>query len=261
MKTENKISDIIQTLPKPVYTCDKPGFVNDGVNARIMKATLDARENERQQIGFELHDNINQILTGCLLNLGINKNSSPEQAAALIEKSKEYILKAISEIRKLSHRLAPSFFDKDSIKKSFEELIQMMNVNNQFNIKFHFDSFTKTDISQDINLNLYRILLEQLTNMVKYSKATAAEVSIEVKANHIIMRIFDNGIGFKSTSENNGIGIRNMKKRVQVLSGNFTLNTSPGNGCEIIVSLPLDNKTKTSKLLSSQKVYQYPIAG
>ena len=214
---------------------------------RIMKATLDAQENERQQIGFELHDNINQILTGCLLNLGTIKNSSPERAAELVEKSKEYILMAINETRKLSHRLAPSFSDNHSIKKSFEELIQVMNVNNQFTTKLHFDNFSNPDISYNVNLNLYRILQEQLTNIVKYSKATIVEISIKIKDNHIVMRTFDNGIGFKPSAANMGIGLSNMKKRIQVLSGTFNLNTAPGKGCEIIVSLPVENKTKNEK--------------
>ena len=228
---------------------------------RIMKATLDAQENERQQIGFELHDNINQILTGCLLNLGTIKSSSPEKAAELVEKSKEYILMAINETRKLSHRLAPSFFDQDSIKKSFEELVSVMNVTNQFSTKLYFDDFSKTDVNYTVNLNLYRILQEQLTNMVKYSKATAIEVGIKIKDNHIVMRTFDNGIGFKPSSANIGMGLSNMKKRIQVLSGTFNLNTAPGKGCEIIVSLPLGNTTTMKSVVSSKQIYRYTKAG
>ena len=224
----------------------------------ILKATLDAQEYERQRIGSELHDNVNQILTGCLLNLGIIKNSSPDRTEELVEISKEYLLKAINEIRNLSHQLAPSCFDSQSMKTSFEELIHQMNMCSQFNIKLQLTNLDNINTDNDVNLHLYRILQEQLTNLAKYSKATLVEVTITIKGNHIVMRTFDNGIGFKPSATSKGIGLGNIKKRIGLLSGTFILNTAPGKGCEIIVSLPLRRKTRK---MASSEIYHYPIAG
>ena len=95
------------------------------------------------------------------------------------------------------------------------------------------------EIIGDIQLNLYRILQEQLNNIMKYAKATVIEVSLRLQSNAIQLRIYDNGIGFDTKHSKNGIGLSNIKKRSQLFSGNFFLNSSPGNGCEIIVEIPL----------------------
>ncbi len=208
---------------------------------RMTKATIDAQERERHQIGLELHDNVNQLLTACLLNLVMIKNVSKKKNDELVKSSEEYINTAIDEIRKISHRLAPVSFNKISIKESFERLIAGMNFGNKFNIKTQFDDNWETGINNDIQLNLYRILQEQLTNIVKYASATAIEISITHRKNYLRMRITDNGIGFDATRIYKGIGLSNMEKRMQLLSGIFTLKTSPGKGCEIVAAIPLDN--------------------
>ena len=213
---------------------------------RVAKATIDAQENERHQIGLELHDNVNQLLTASLLNLGMMKKVPEGKNEELAKKTQEYISTAIEELRKISHRLAPVSLNKVSLKESFERLIHCMNANNQFSINARFDDFWQTGISNDIQLNLYRILQEQLTNIVKYSSATAIDISVTYRKNYISMRIADNGKGFDSTRIYKGIGLNNMEKRTQLLSGVFTLNTSPGNGCEIIAAIPLDNKVNLS---------------
>jgi len=208
---------------------------------RITKATNDAQESERHQIGLELHDNVNQLLTACLLNLAMMKKVAPGKNIELAAASQGYLNTAIAELRKISHRLAPVSLNKVSIKESFDRLITCMNVNNQFSITTHFDDFWETGISNEIQLNLYRILQEQLTNTVKYSGATTIDISVTKRKNYISMKVADNGKGFDPTRIHKGIGLTNMEKRAQLLSGLFTLNTSEGNGCEIIVAIPLDN--------------------
>jgi len=267
MKPETNLRSIIDNPARAIYTHSERGYVKLYNKAlenlwekRLLKAAIDAQENERQQIGLELHDNVNQILTGCLLNLGIIHFSSPEKAAELLEKSKAYILSAITEIRKLSHKMAPTSFDSD-IETSFKELIGLMNDNNRFTTAFHFNNCSNTSISDTIRLNLYRILQEQLTNMVKYSQATNIEISVTVSGQNIIMYTSDNGIGFKTSAALKGIGLCNIKKRVKMLSGTFTINTSPGKGCKMIVILPLDSTEDGKDRMLMQEIFQYQQAG
>jgi signal transduction histidine kinase len=267
MKTENHLRSIIDNPSRAVYTRNERGHVklyNKALenlwDKRLLKTAIDAQENERQQIGLELHDNVNQILTGCLLNLGIINFSSPERAVELLEKSKEYILSAITEIRKLSHKMAPTSFDND-METSFKELIQVMNDDNRFFTKFHFNNGSETSVSDTIRLNLYRILQEQLTNMVKYSQATNIEVSLTISGQNIIMYTSDNGVGFKTSAAHKGIGLCNIKKRVKMLSGTFTINTAPGKGCKMIVVLPLDSTEDAKDTMLMQEIFQYQQAG
>ncbi len=205
----------------------------------ITKAIITAQEHERFQIGGELHDNVNQILAGVLLNLGMTKTRPVEELPEWINKSVEYIHLAISEIRKLSHKLAPVSFDENSLKETFEKLLSAININNRFSIDFFIDEVSQMHVDGDIQLNLYRILQEQINNIMKYSKATAIEISLSLVKNAICLRIYDNGIGFDTKKIKEGIGLHNIKKRTELFSGNFTLKSATGKGCEIIVEIPI----------------------
>ena len=187
----------------------------------------------------ELHDNVNQILAGVLLNLGMAKGKPVSEQNEWIDKSSEYVYMAINEIRKLSHRLAPVSIDDNSLKETFEALLKSININHQYKIKFSIKEVDQIQIIGDIQLNLYRILQEQLNNIIKYSKAGIIEVSLLLVENAIQLRIYDNGVGFDTKNNRKGIGLNNIKKRAELFSGNFNVKSSPGNGCEINVEIPL----------------------
>lgn len=205
----------------------------------ITKAIINAQEHERFQIGGELHDNVNQILAGVLLNLGMTKTRPLTEQSEWIDKSVGYIHLAIKEIRTLSHQLAPVSRDENSLQTTFDTFLKSININNQFTIKFYIDEVSNMQIDGDIQLNLYRILQEQTNNIMRYSKATIVEVTLLLVNNSIRLRINDNGIGFDTKKNKTGIGLHNIKKRTELFSGNFFLKSAPGKGCEIIVEIPI----------------------
>lgn len=207
---------------------------------QIAKATLQAQENERQQIGIELHDNVNQILVGALLNLGMIKQVPADKAGVLLDKSRGYITDAIEEIRKLSHRLSPVSMHDMALKELCCNLLQAINIENQYNIRFHMDEFPEGSVSEEIQVNLYRILQEQLNNIVKHAHATSIRVNMRLDRQSIRLLIADNGKGFLPSDGKKGIGLNNMRKRAESFSGNFSLRTAPGKGCEIMVEIPLE---------------------
>ncbi len=206
---------------------------------RIARAIADAQEQERRHIGEELHDNVNQILVGSLLTLGMakDKNADREKANNLIEAGRNHVLNAIEELRKLSHEIAPVTFEKKSLEDIFETLLEGINPSKQFNINFEFDEALNT-INDDIQLNLYRILQGQVKNILKYSGANAIDVKLTCSENTAKMRIFDNGRGFDTRKPRRGIGLNNIKNRAESFGGKFILNSAPGMGCEIIVEIP-----------------------
>lgn len=208
---------------------------------RVAKAIIDTQEQERQYLGAELHDNINQILAGTLLTLGMakSKNLDAEQRTQYLESAMGYITDTINETRRLSHELAPAAFDDNSLKDLFETLLMNINLDNRFNIKCKLDVLSKAAISETIQVNLYRILQEQTKNILKYAEASVIETSVTVSGNVIRMRIYDNGKGFDTKTKKTGIGLSNIKKRAESLSGKFILKSSPGKGCEVVVEIPL----------------------
>jgi PAS domain S-box-containing protein len=208
---------------------------------RVAKAIIDAQEQERNFLGAELHDNVNQILAGTLLTLGIakSKEADTQQRTEFIDSAIGYITDAINETRKLSHNLAPASFDDNSLKDLFENLLLNLNLDKRFNITLHFDELNKIALPENIQINIYRILQEQTKNILKYSEASAIEVSLQLHNNILSLRIFDNGKGFNTKNAKKGIGLSNIKKRAEALAGKFILNSAPGKGCELIAAIPL----------------------
>ena len=120
-----------------------------------------------------------------------------------------------------------------------------MNVDNKYKVKLYFDSFEKIEIGNDIQLNLYRILQEQLNNIVKYSGANELEISVRLHENSLRLTIHDNGKGFDTNVVRTGIGLRNIQKRTELFLGSFSLQSSEGNGCTLTVEIPLPGKEIT----------------
>lgn len=212
---------------------------------RISKEIINAQEEERQHIGSELHDNVNQILVATLISLEMAKNKLDDKAQALsfIEYTKKQIDYAIVESRKLSHELAFDIFDNTTLQQHVENLLASININHQFIINFHFESKESLLIDSAIQKNLYRILQEQVKNILKYAKATQLEISILIDRKEVVMRIYDNGKGFDPDTirAKAGIGLRNIKRRAEIFDGKFELNSAPGEGCEVIVHIPVQN--------------------
>jgi signal transduction histidine kinase len=88
-------------------------------------------------------------------------------------------------------------------------------------------------------LNLYRILQEQLKNIIKYAEATSIQLEILLYDDMIRMQITDNGVGFEKGKVNKGIGTLNMQRRAELFSGKFSIEAAPGKGCSVLVELPL----------------------
>ena len=190
---------------------------------------------------MELHDNVKQIMAASLMSLGFAKDSmegNPDVAVQTIENVRDYIREAIQELRRLSHQLAPSADSNLPLAEKIRMLADNMNSAKSLDIHINVEDFDEP-LHTDIQLAFYRILQEQLSNILKYAKAKLAEIVIERKGNVIQLRVKDNGKGFDTSVKKDGIGLENIKRRVSVLGGETKIISSPGHGCEIIVSIPL----------------------
>lgn len=206
----------------------------------ISKAVVDAQEAERQYLGMELHDNINQLLTGTLLMLGAATHApmKKEEIVKIVESCKQHLGSAVEEIRNLSHRLSPAAFTT-SLQHEFVTLITEMSRSSSFEATHQFIGINEKLLAPEIKICLYRVLQEQLSNINKHSKAKHVNIVLKQNESSIILKITDDGIGFDLKIKNSGIGLGNIRKRTGYFSGKFTLNTAPGKGCCIEAELPL----------------------
>jgi PAS domain S-box-containing protein len=207
---------------------------------KIIKAIIKTQEDERYEIGGELHDNVCQILAGSLLSLGMLKESLAPPGMQWLDQCRKYIGMAAEEIRNLSHRLAPAFFDESTLEEAFGLLLNAFNMEQKYTVSLHFDdALQQYPVSLELQLNLYRILQEQLKNILKYSKATLIEVDVLIHNKKLKMRVSDNGVGFDTAAVKGGIGLANMKRRAELFSGKCEVNSSPGYGCITVIDIPL----------------------
>lgn len=208
---------------------------------RITQAIIKTQEEERYEIGSELHDNVCQLLASAKMSMGMMKNKLPKEMSGPYTQSLESIVLATEEIRNLSHRLAPVFFQNTTLKESFERLLSTFNIGSDYSIALYFDkAVEELPMSHELQLNLYRILQEQLRNILKYANASEITLDILFHRNQIKMLIADNGVGFDTTTTVSGIGLANMKRRAEFFGGSMELSSAPGVGCEIIVTIPWD---------------------
>ncbi len=207
---------------------------------RLNDAVDQAQEKERTQIGMELHDNVTQQLVGTALNLQRLKNILPNGQAPgeLLEKSLGYLQRAVGDLRQLSHRLAPAVDDETGIRAKIEDLVGRMNADGGLQVNLVIEEDFNTS-GPEVQLVLYRIIQEQFSNIVKYARASQVVISVEKQARHINITISDDGVGSDLSQKTNGIGLHNIRRRVQVLGGSVGLQSSPGHGFRLSASLPL----------------------
>jgi PAS domain S-box-containing protein len=209
--------------------------------AALTRAIIKTQEDERYEIGGELHDNVCQLLASSMMSLGMIRSSLDNKNLQWFERCNESISMASTEIRNLSHRLAPAFFQEATLEEAFINLFNTFNIGDQYEIKLHIDaSLHKHKISQELQLNLYRVLQEQLRNIFKYAAASIVEVDLIVYNNKLKMMVTDNGVGFDVDEVKAGIGLANMKRRAELFSGRFEIDSAVGKGCSIIIDIPLE---------------------
>ncbi|TCJ14591.1 PAS domain S-box protein [Flaviaesturariibacter flavus] len=204
----------------------------------LTAAIIAAQEQERSLISQELHDNVNQLLTSAKLYAGLARDGVGA-AVEMIAKSVALIQAAIDEIRKLSGQLSASFVSSEELEDTLAELIDTVATGNQLEITFHSELSNPFPENENIKLAVYRILQEQLTNVVKHADAKHVEVTLRQSQDKLTLVVADDGKGFDTAQKSAGIGLRNMRTRAESLMGLFSIASQPGKGSTLFVQLPL----------------------
>jgi len=199
-----------------------------------------AQEREREAIGRELHDNVNQVLTTVKLYLDMSLKD-PALREQFLPKSMQLVNSSISEIRNLSHQLSAPTLGTKSLVDSINALIE--NVRNTSGLRIHFYYQTYIDdIVMEQKLAIYRIVQEQLNNIYKHAKASDVVIILRQEKSRVQLSIQDNGQGFDTSGRRKGIGLNNIESRVKAFSGGFSMSSAPGKGCRLSVHFPYRKK-------------------
>ncbi|ANE49747.1 PAS domain-containing sensor histidine kinase [Flavisolibacter tropicus] len=205
---------------------------------RVNKATIQAQEQERAQLGKELHDNVNQVLTTVKLYTELCLDKHPDQQL-LLEKATTYLSDCINEIRSISKRLSSPTLGEISLADSIKELVGALKLTNKLQISLTVNG-DHAKISQEVHLGVYRIIQEHMTNILKHAEAARVNITISVCDFTLIVKIKDDGKGFDINAQRNGIGINNMQGRAESLNGKLTIDSKPTAGCTLTLAIPLE---------------------
>ena len=203
----------------------------------ISENAMRVQEQERTRLGREMHDNVNQILSTIKMFVGLLTPANDEEAE-IKEKTIEYSMLAIEEIRKLSREMVTPQLDGGGLTDNIHKLITDIELSSPIRIKFTYDSENGL-LSPGKKLTLFRILQEQLKNILKYSKAKQVEIFLQTKNEQVQLIIKDNGVGFDMKKTNIGIGLASIKDRAKFYNGKTEIESAPGNGCQVSVNIPL----------------------
>lgn len=206
----------------------------------VAQAVVSAQEKERADIGKDLHDNVNQILTTAKLYLEMARLDDAG-AAALIERCSENIVEAINEIRNISRSLVPASIGDLGLIESIQDLVENINATRQMKIEFHYQGDIDATLDEKKKLMLFRIIQEQVNNVLKHAGVDNACITLTVNPMSVNLTIKDSGKGFEleKITTKKGVGLSNIASRVQLFNGTININTAPGKGCTLNINVPL----------------------
>jgi two-component system NarL family sensor kinase len=207
----------------------------------MVENTILAQENERKEIGIELHDNISQLLASAKLMLDTALHNV-ERKDERLEKARNDVFTAINETRKLSHSLVSPALEKHHITTAIEDLTKDLSLSDKMKVQVKFNSKNQLNaLDEKLKLSIYRIVQEQTHNILKYSKAANVLIHLQIVNNFIRLKIIDDGVGFDPATKGRGIGLRNIAGRVEFYSGTMEVTSAPNEGCMLEVKFPYVN--------------------
>ena len=200
--------------------------------------------NQRRNFARELHDGINQLMVSVKFRIELARDrltSDPLSAGENLDKAGDVLNQAIQEVRQISHDLRPSLLDdlglKAALVSMLDDFAERTGIRN--NIRLNLPEHRLPD---DIEITLYRIVQEAITNVERHANASEVVVRIWSQDDQIRVEVKDNGIGFamERQPQNEGIGLSNMRERAEMLGGYFEIRSRPTLGTRLRAMFTLE---------------------
>lgn len=204
----------------------------------IVQATITAQEKAQQEIGRELHDNVNQVLASSKLFLGLLRNNRGVHDPYLSE-AEALLTLAINEIRDLSHILIAPGIQGAEFSKALDGLLKHTVGAAGLEVEKEVNDFFTDGMEEQMQLTIYRMVQEQLNNILKHAKASHVQLTLTREKSMVYLRIKDNGKGFNSSVVSDGVGFLNLKNRASLYQGEVKISSSEGKGCEVLATFKM----------------------
>ncbi len=207
----------------------------------LSKSKLETQEQTFKNIGWELHDNVGQLLSVANMQLNVLSTSLSDDLKPKLKDSQDIIKKSLAEVRALSKSLNSDVIQNLGLIKSIENEFRRFNKLKFLNATLEVKGDENDVVNEKDQIIIFRIIQEFFSNSIKHSKAKNLDVMLEYLPNELFICVTDDGIGFNEELIQKGSGLINMKSRAKLINTDFDLKSLQGKG----VSLTLNyNKVK-----------------
>jgi signal transduction histidine kinase len=202
---------------------------------------VDVQEQERRALARELHDEVGQALTAVKMDIGIALRADVEpRVRSALEEARDLSENTLRSVRDMSQLLHPSALDDFGLPATLTAYLR--NFSHRTGIRAHLAETLDARLAPDIEVCVYRIVQEALSNVARHSGATACTVSLNSGGGVLRLVIEDNGRGVDPAAlrptSGGGLGLIGMRERAQALGGTFTIRQREGGGTILAVTLP-----------------------
>jgi two-component system sensor histidine kinase UhpB len=210
----------------------------------LASQVIRAQEEERRRVSRELHDDTAQILFAQILQLGKLRTFDDPEIRTTAESLEQSTVEALEGVRRLALELRPPALDDLGLAEALGELCQRFREKAALPITLDVRGI-RTRLQPEMELVLYRITQEALTNVAKHASASDVQIDLERRESDVALSIKDNGIGFDRASLDRGddiglgLGLFGMEERAMLLGGTLTIWSRPGKGTEVFAFIPL----------------------
>jgi two-component system, NarL family, sensor histidine kinase UhpB len=203
---------------------------------RAGSAALAAQEEERARVARDLHDEVNQSLTGLLLRLEAAREAAPPELEPELAATKALANQAMRELLTLARRLRPTALDDLGLAAAIAGLVERLGegeVEGTITIDGDF-----SDLSDDAQLVVYRVAKEVLSNVARHSGAAHVALELRRDAEGVELTVADDGTGFAFADSERGLGIGGMRERALLVAGDLTIESRPDAGTTVRLTIP-----------------------
>lgn len=203
---------------------------------RSSSAALEAQEEERARVARDLHDQVNQSLTGVLLRLEAARATAPPELAEEIAETRELAHQAMDELLTVARQLRPTALDDLGLKAAIGgqvELLARPGVETGF-----ICEGDPGGLDPDTQLVIYRVSQEALGNAIRHSDAGRIEVTLKRNGDRVLLEVADDGTGFTFAESNTGLGLGGMRERALLIGGELEIESRPGRGTTVRLTVP-----------------------
>ncbi|MCW1926684.1 sensor histidine kinase [Bhargavaea beijingensis] len=224
-----------------------PALESAKMRKHFSMKVLEAQEEERKRLAREIHDGPAQMMANLVMQLGLVERVFNDKGmdAGLDQLSftKELARHTLSEIRRIIYDLRPMVLDDFGLVPALSKYVEKMQDYHP-DMRFTFESNgTNARIPQGTEVAVFRLVQEAVTNAIKHSGAYVIDVRIEICENWIRASVTDDGSGFDpSEAGDASFGLQGMTERVALLKGEFEIRTKKGEGTEVILTLPHEQR-------------------